>query len=512
MNTRPIISDLAHQTISEDSTTGPIGFTVGDAETAATSLILSASSSNPALASGGNIAFGGSGANRTINVTPTPNQSGSVTITVTVTDESGGTASDSFLLTVEPVNDAPTVSSLSDRTTNKDQPTPDLLFTVGDAETAVSSLLVSGSSSNPVLVPDGNIVFGGSGSNRTVRVTPATGQVGSAMITVTVGDGQLSVSESFELRVLAVTVPTAGLISHWKLDETAGGMAADSAGSNHGAWVNGPLPAEGLIGGALSFDGLNDVVNVPDSNSLDLTANFTLSLWFKPAQNINAFTPRKDLFKKYTAYWLIFNYPWNDGKLVFALNSGAPLLKTTTSSWVPGQWYHVVASYDGAAMKIYVNGVLEGTAATSVAVSPNAYPVQIGGNTEQHSYFPGAVDEVRIYGRAVSASEAQALYEEGGTASSVQALDSSGAALGSASRAKVAAPDSALRVWLTAAGSKAILSWNAVVGKTYRVEFKEHLMDNWTPLPGDVQAEEPVATKDDFIGPAQRFYRVQLLP
>ena len=65
-----------------------------------------------------------------------------------------------------------------------------IAFTVGDAETAAGSLTVSGSSSNPTLVPNANIVFGGSGANRTVTVTPAANQNGTATITVTVSDGQ----------------------------------------------------------------------------------------------------------------------------------------------------------------------------------------------------------------------------------------------------------------------------------------------------------------------------------
>src|SRR5262249_27902582 len=80
-----------------------------------------------------------------------------------------------------------------------------LSFTVGDAETPVGSLTLSGGSSNTTLVPLSGIVFGGSGANRTVTVTPATGQSGTATITLTVQDGGgLTASDTF---VLTVTVP-----------------------------------------------------------------------------------------------------------------------------------------------------------------------------------------------------------------------------------------------------------------------------------------------------------------
>src|SRR5262249_21272719 len=101
-NTAPTISDIVNQTINEDATTGALAFTVGDAEPDPGLLTLSGTSSNHSLVPDGNVVFGGSGANRTVTVTPLANQFGSATITVTVSDGSL-TASDTFLLTVNPV-------------------------------------------------------------------------------------------------------------------------------------------------------------------------------------------------------------------------------------------------------------------------------------------------------------------------------------------------------------------------------------------------------------------------
>jgi glucose/arabinose dehydrogenase len=208
VNTPPTISDIANQTINEDTVAGPISFTVGDAQTAAASLTVSGSSSNPTLAPNANIVFGGSGASRTITVTPAANQFGTTTITVTVSDGSLST-NDAFTLTVNAVNDVPTISNLDDQTIAENTSTSPLAFTVGDVETAAASLTVSGSSSNPALVPNANIVFGGSGASRTVTVTPAAGQTGTATITVTVSDGSLTASDSFVLTVTAVNTPPA---------------------------------------------------------------------------------------------------------------------------------------------------------------------------------------------------------------------------------------------------------------------------------------------------------------
>src|SRR5207248_1301848 len=186
----------------EDTPTPAIPFTISDVETAAGSLTVRGHSSNPGLVPDANIVFEGSGSNRTFTVIPAANQSGTAAITITVADPDGASASSSFVLTVNPVNDPPTISSVANQFTNEDTPTPAIPFSIGDLESTAGSLLVTGSSANQGLVPDANIAFGGSGSNRTVTIIPATNRSGTAVITVTVTDtdGGAS-SETFVLTV-----------------------------------------------------------------------------------------------------------------------------------------------------------------------------------------------------------------------------------------------------------------------------------------------------------------------
>src|SRR5207247_5423298 len=101
-------------------------------------------------------------------------------------------------------NTAPTISSIAAQVTNEDTPSSTIGFTVGDAETPAANLTVSGSSSVQTLVPNANIVFGGTDANRTVTLTPAANQFGTATITVTVSDGQLRTSTGFQLTVNSV--------------------------------------------------------------------------------------------------------------------------------------------------------------------------------------------------------------------------------------------------------------------------------------------------------------------
>ena len=202
----PTISDIGNQTINEDGTTGALAFTVGDVETPAASLTITGSSSNPALVPNGGIVLGGSGASRTVTVTPAANASGTATITVTVSDGSL-TASDSFALTVNAVNDPPTISAIGNQTINEDGVAGPLGFTVADVETPAGSLTVSASSSNTTLVPNANLVLGGSGGARTITATPAANGSGTSTLTVTVSDGSASASTSFVLTVNPVNDP-----------------------------------------------------------------------------------------------------------------------------------------------------------------------------------------------------------------------------------------------------------------------------------------------------------------
>ena len=95
----PTITGVANQTIIVNGTTGPLNFTIGDADTTLGSLTLSKGTSNPTLVPTNNIVFGGSGSNRTVTVTPSPGQSGTTTITVSVSDGALST-SNSFVVTV----------------------------------------------------------------------------------------------------------------------------------------------------------------------------------------------------------------------------------------------------------------------------------------------------------------------------------------------------------------------------------------------------------------------------
>ncbi len=220
-NTPPTIGSVAAQTDAAGVASAPVAFTVGDAQTAAASLTVTASSSNTALVPNANIVLGGSGASRTVAVTPAAGQSGTAVVTLTVSDGTYSTST-SFNVTVPaPVRTPPVISSVASQTIAASA-SVSVPFTVSDAQTPAASLTVTASCSDLTLVPSTGLVLGGSGASRTLSITPAAGKSGSATVTLTVSDGSLTTSASFSLTVtppVVIVPPTISAIANQSTPE-----------------------------------------------------------------------------------------------------------------------------------------------------------------------------------------------------------------------------------------------------------------------------------------------------
>lgn len=193
-NLPPTLTHITDRTINEDTATTAIPFTIGDAETAASNLALSGTSSNLTLVPRANIVFGGSGSNRTVRVTPAPNQFGTTAITISVSD---GNLSRSrvFQLTVNPINDPPSIAPLADVVLSAYARSTFLSIITADIDTPAANLVLRGASSDTNVLPNANIVLGGTGFTRTLTLHPVT--AGRATVTLTVSDGVAQTARSF---------------------------------------------------------------------------------------------------------------------------------------------------------------------------------------------------------------------------------------------------------------------------------------------------------------------------
>ena len=209
-NTAPVISTLANQTIDEDGVTTALAFTVGDAETPE-ALTLSATSSNVNLITSSRIVFGGTGAGRTVILSPLADRSGEALITLTVSDGVVSTTS-SFTLVVNPLNDPPTLSAIPSPIIVLEDSASRIVnltgITAGSGE--IQPLTVTAVSSNPAIIPAPLVTYNSGSSTGTLRFTALPNAFGSVIITVSVSDGPAeadTTTRSFTVTVTGINDP-----------------------------------------------------------------------------------------------------------------------------------------------------------------------------------------------------------------------------------------------------------------------------------------------------------------
>jgi hypothetical protein len=217
------------------------------------------------------------------------------------------------------------------------------------------------------------------------------------------------------------------LVSYWMFDEGSGATALDYAGDNNGT-VHGATWTTGQIEGALSFDGIDDYVDVDDDPSLRFSQHdsFTISYWALPISDEHGGWVVCKMQPSAQSHCFTYETEWNSSISAF----GFTISRANSSSWVPihtiagsapaGSWYHVAAVYDNRDMKIYLNGQLNvsGIFPYHTDSTPSDNSMAIGARLiistfESGTFFDGQIDEVAIYDRALSAEEVQQLYYEG---------------------------------------------------------------------------------------------------
>jgi MYXO-CTERM domain-containing protein len=117
------------------------------------------------------------------------------------------TTTTEFVLTVNPIDDPPTIAPIEDQTIDEDTSTFPIDVTIDDIDANATSLSLSATTSNPDLIAPTDIYFSGSGNNRSVQLTPLGDANGSSDVTITVSDGMHTACTSFTLNVTAVDEP-----------------------------------------------------------------------------------------------------------------------------------------------------------------------------------------------------------------------------------------------------------------------------------------------------------------
>jgi glucose/arabinose dehydrogenase len=283
----------------------------------------------------------------------------------------------------------------------------------------------------------------------TADVNPVTGVItyehdgtgSSDSFTYTVEDDDGDPSTPAIVSVVVLGAPT-GLVAAYAFDEPSGSIAVDVSGNgNDGTLTGATRTTEGHAGGALSFDGVDDLVLVPDASSLDLTTGMTLEAWVYPTSAMSGW--KAILNKQADSYFLVANTPSDHpgvGGHIFG-GSCCALLEAAGAALAPNAWTHLAGTYDGTNLRLYRNGVLVGTKVQPSALTPSGSPLRIGASADAGEFFPGRIDDVRIYDRPLNGTEIQGdmLMAVNGTPTAL--ADSTGLAEGGSTGIPVASND-----------------------------------------------------------------------
>ncbi len=202
-----------------------------------------------------------------------------------------------------------------------------------------------------------------------------------------------------------------GLISHYLFDSNA----QDTSGNNLHCTVYGATLTTDRFGNsesAYQFDGVDDYIEVPHDDLLNLTDNFTISLWIKQEEGK---TPGYRLVDKTTAGvndgYLFDTYDGSTGRRL-RLCAGIEDVSANTV-YSLNEWHHVAVVFSKGVSTFYLDGKPDGSEQhNSPSIRTNSLNLLIGrAHTSKKEFFKGALDDIRIYNRALSEQEIKEIYQ-----------------------------------------------------------------------------------------------------
>lgn len=228
---------------------------------------------------------------------------------------------------------------------------------------------------------------------------------------------------------------TDGLMGHWKLNETTGTIAYDSSGNGRNGTMAFGLNAanesvRGAVGTALKFNAPDDMIQVPDF--LGAQPSASIAAWVRKSEDVDGYqfyhiAGQASHTNQNYMFSLIYEKddPGDNLDYVsFNVNAGSGTVVPYAATPDRGQWFHVAGTYDGANARLYINGVLQATEAVTGNLTNSNNVFTIGRKWDSAVYpagagafvFDGAIDDVRVYSRALSLDEVGRLYNMGAPA------------------------------------------------------------------------------------------------
>ena len=310
---------------------------------------------------------------------------------------------------------------------SSDATPPTVSITAPAANATVSNTItVSANASDNVAVADVQFQLDGVNLGADLTTAPysiswntTTATNGSHTLTAIAHDtsGNKATSTAVPVTVSNTSsgIPTAGLIGYWNFDEDAGTIAHDTSGSGYNGTVNNAVWVPGKINFAVSFNGNSSDVVTPN---IALGSTFSISTWVNPAAVQQGGYARIAETQYSPGFYLGTNITGTAYKLI--VNGAAGATGTCGLSYgcaeggaVTTGWHLVTATFDGATARLYLDGVVVGS--DTFTLGNTSLPLYIGRYFGSNGFgWNGAIDEVRLYNRALSATEVAAILTAGG--------------------------------------------------------------------------------------------------
>ena len=203
-----------------------------------------------------------------------------------------------------------------------------------------------------------------------------------------------------------------GLVGCWLKNEGSGSIVNDSSGNGHSGTITNAFWTPGLTGTALGFDATGDYV---DFGAADWTENLSELSVVALVKNNNA--SKVGIVNRIVDKWIGFNcflLCWDSTeKFYFSLRTNTAGPVYAVGSIRDGTlWHHVVGTYDGANIRLYVNGILEAGPVAITGTTRSAATNLLISSSAENCSWDGLIDHVYIYNRALSSSEIPQLYRE----------------------------------------------------------------------------------------------------
>lgn len=212
---------------------------------------------------------------------------------------------------------------------------------------------------------------------------------------------------------------SSGLVGYWPFGGNymnwATGKALDASGNGNDGSITGmstsTSPVQGRVGQALNFDNTDDKIIVQNSTSLNITGQITVSAWIYP-RSFGGANLARIIDKSDTDGYLLLLNNTTGSKALYFLYGSSPVGVTYDNAITLNTWQHVLCTLSGLSVNCYLNGVSLGSYQFGSAPSSGSNAsLGIGGKSSDNTrQFDGYIDEVRIYNRALSASEVLQLY------------------------------------------------------------------------------------------------------